>query len=150
MLVNSFQLMKFGPLPIRILVGVVLIGHGLPKFYDMPGTQDFFASQGLPGELAIAIAILELAGGIAILVGLLTRIAAGLVALQMIGIALHVKISKGFIGGYEFELLIMAVCITLFITGPGRVSLEYDILNREIFPNGKKIIEDLRSPKPEP
>jgi putative oxidoreductase len=68
----------------------------------------------------------------------------------MIGIALHVKISKGFIGGYEFELLIMAVCITLFITGPGRVSLEYDILNREIFPNGKKIIEDLRSPKPEP
>jgi putative oxidoreductase len=138
--------MKFGPLPIRILVGVALIGHGLPKFYDMAGTQGFFGSLGLPGELAIAIAILELAGGIAILVGFLTRIAAGLLLLEMIGITLHVKISKGFIGGYEFELLIMAICITLFLTGPGRISLEYDVLKREIFPRGKKIINDLRNP----
>jgi putative oxidoreductase len=81
--VNSLQLMKFGPLPIRILVGVTLIAHGLPKFYDMPGTQGFFGSLGLPGELAVAIALLEVVVGIVIIVGLLTRIAAGLVVLEM-------------------------------------------------------------------
>lgn len=146
--VNSLQLMKFGPLPIRILVGVTLIAHGLPKFYDMPGTQGFFGSLGLPGELAVAIALLEVVVGIVIIVGLLTRIAAGLVVLEMIGITLHVKISKGFVGGYELDLLIMAICISLFVTGPGRISLEYDVLKREIFPRGKKIVDELRNLNP--
>lgn len=141
---NSLQLMKFGPLSIRILVGVVLIAHGWPKFSDMVGTQGFFASIGLPGELAVAIAFLEVIGGIVILLGILTRIAAGLVILEMIGITLHVKISKGFVGGFELELLIMAICISLFITGPGRISLEYDVLKREIFPRGKKMIKEQR------
>jgi putative oxidoreductase len=146
--VNSLQLIKFGPLPIRILVGAVLIAHGLPKFYDMPGTQGFFGNLGLPGELAIAIAILEVIGGLAIIIGILTRITAGLVVLEMIGITLHVKISKGFVGGYELELLIMAICVTLFVTGPGRISLEYDVLKREIFPKGKKIVDELRNRNP--
>lgn len=142
--VNSLQLMKFGPLPIRILVGVSLIAHGSPKLHDIAGTQGFFGSVGLPGELAIAIALLEVIGGIVILLGLLTRIAAGLVILEMIGITLQVKISKGFVGGFELELLIMAICISLFITGPGRISLEYDVLNREIFPRGKRMVEEQR------
>lgn len=145
---NSLQLMKFGPLPIRILVGAVLIAHGLPKFYDMRGTQGFFGNLGLPGELAIAIAILEVIGGLAIIIGILTRITAGLVVLEMIGITLHVKISKGFVGGYELDLLIMAICVTLFVTGPGRISLEYDVLKREIFPKGKKIVDELRNRNP--
>jgi putative oxidoreductase len=66
----------------------------------------------------------------------------------MIGITLHVKISKGFVGGYELDLLIMAICISLFVTGPGRISLEYDVLKREIFPRGKKIVDELRNPNP--
>jgi putative oxidoreductase len=148
MAVNSLQLMKFGPLPIRLLVGVALVAHGLPKFYDMPGTQGFFGSIGLPGELAILIATLEVIGGFVIILGILTRIAAGIVVLEMIGTTLHVKFSKGFVGGYELDLLIMAICITLFITGPGRISLEYDVLKREIFPRGKKIVDQLRNPNP--
>ena len=83
-------------------------------------------------------------GGIVILLGILTRIAAGLVILEMIGATLHVKISKGFVGGFELELLIMSICISLFITGPGRISLEYYLLKREIFPRGKKMIEEQR------
>ncbi len=79
------------------------------------------------------IALLEVAGGFAILFGILTRIAAGLVVLEMIGSTLQVKLSKGFVGGYELDLLIMAICISLFITGPGRISIEYDVIKREIF-----------------
>src|SRR6266498_2888339 len=130
---NNIQLIKFGPLPIRILVGIALILHGLPKVSDIPGTQDFFTKIGLPPGLAILIALLEVIGGFAILFGILTRIAAGLVVLEMIGSTLHVKLSKGFVGGYELDLLVMAVCISLFITGPGRISIEYDVIKREIF-----------------
>jgi len=90
------------------------------------------------------IALLEVAGGFAILFGILTRIAAGLVVLEMIGSTLQVKLSKGFVGGYELDLLIMAICISLFITGPGRISIEYDVIKREIFPRGKKLVDGLR------
>jgi putative oxidoreductase len=74
---NSLELMKFGPLPIRILVGVALIAHGWPKLSDIVGTKGFFASIGLPAELAIAIALLEVIGGIVILLGILTRVIGG-------------------------------------------------------------------------
>ena len=40
----------FGPLPIRILAGITFIAHGLPKFENIAGTQDFFGSIGLPPE----------------------------------------------------------------------------------------------------
>lgn len=141
---NSLQLMKFGPLPIRILAGLTLMLHGLPKITDIPGVQSFFPNLGLPPELAIPVALLEVIGGLAILFGLLTRIASGLFIIEMIGAAVVAKLSKGFVGGYELELLIMAISISLFITGPGRISIEYDVLKREIFPRGKQMVEHLR------
>lgn len=136
--------MKFGPLPIRILAGLALMLHGLPKITDISGTQSFFPNIGLPPELAIPVALLEVIGGLAILFGILTRIAAGLFIIEMIGATVVAKLSKGFVGGYELELLIMAICISLFITGPGRISIEYDVLKREIFPRGKRMVDHLR------
>jgi uncharacterized membrane protein YphA (DoxX/SURF4 family) len=66
------------------------------------------------------------------------------VILEMIGTTLYVKISKGFVGGFELDLLIMAICVALFIMGPGRISFEYDIFKREIFPRGKRTVEEQR------
>ena len=62
----------------------------------------------------------------------------------MIGAIFLVKISKGFVGGYELELLLMAICISLLLTGPGRVSIEWDVVKREIFPRGRSIIRQQR------
>ena len=143
---NSLQLMKFGPLPIRILAGLTLLLHGLPKITDISGVQSFFPNLGLPPELAIPVTLLEVVGGLAILFGILTRIASGLFIIEMIGAVVVAKLAKGFVGGYELELLIMAICISLFITGPGRISIEYDVLKREIFPRGKQMV-DLLSQK---
>ena len=143
---NSLQLMKFGPLPIRILAGLTLLLHGLPKIIDITGVQSFFPNLGLPPELAIPVTFLEVIGGLAILFGILTRIASGLFIIEMIGAVVVAKLAKGFVGGYELELLIMAICISLFITGPGRISIEYDVLKREIFPRGKQMV-DLLSQK---
>ena len=130
-----------GPLPIRILGGILFIAHGLPKFEDIGGTQGFFGSVGIPPELAVPIGLLEVIGGIFLLVGVVTRITAALFIIEMIGVTLIVKLSEGFVGGYELELLLVAVGISLLLTGPGRISIEWDVLKREIFPRGKAIVQ---------
>lgn len=112
--------------------------HGIPKLLDIPGTQNSFANMGLPPELAIIIGLLEFIGGLAILLGILTRIAAGLLAIDMIGAILQVKLSKGFIGGFELDLLYFAIMISLILMGPGNISIEKNILKREIFPKAPK------------
>ena len=140
----SKKLLMFGPLPIRILAGITFIPHGLPKFENITGTQGFFGSVGLPPELAIPIGLLEVIGGIFLLVGVVTRIAAALLIIDMIGAVFLVKISKGFVGGYELELLLIAIDISLLLTGPGRISIEWDVLKREIFPRGRSIIRQQR------
>jgi len=141
---NSIQLMILGPLPIRILAGLTLLLHGLPKITNISGVQSFFPNLGLPPELAIPVTLLEVIGGLALLFGILTRIASGLIIIEMIGAVVVAKLSKGFVGGYELELLIVAICISLFISGPGRISIEYDVLKREIFPRGKQLVDSLR------
>lgn len=129
----------YGLLPIRIMAGIVFIAHGIPKFYDISGGYGFFQSINLPPELFIPIALLEVIGGLAILFGILTRIASTLFIIEMIGVIVSAKLSKGFIGGYEFELLLISICLTLVILGPGKVSIENYLLKREIFPKGKQL-----------
>ncbi|MGZ5471491.1 MAG: DoxX family protein [Nitrososphaeraceae archaeon] len=129
---------NFAPLPLRIIAGIGFMMHGLPKLLDIPGTQNSFVNMGLPQELAIIIGLLEFIGGLAILLGIFTRIAAGLLAIDMIGAILLVKLSKGFIGGYELDLLYLAIMISLMLTGPGNFSIEKNVLKREIFPKASK------------
>lgn len=130
---------SYGLLPIRIMAGTVFIAHGIPKFYDISGGYGFFQSINLPPELFLPIALLEVIGGLAILFGILTRIASSLFIIEMIGAIVTAKLSRGFIGGYEFELLLISICITLVILGPGKISIENYILKREIFPKGKQL-----------
>jgi putative oxidoreductase len=129
----------YGLLPIRIMAGIVFIAHGIPKFYDVSGGYGFFQSINLPPELFIPIAVLDVIGGLAILFGILTRIASALFIIEMVGAILTAKLSKGFIGGYEFELLLISICTTLVILGPGKISIENYILKREMFPKGKQL-----------
>jgi putative oxidoreductase len=139
---NSQKLLAYGPLPIRILVGITFIAHGLPKFENIAETQGFFGSIGLPLELALPIGLLEVIGGIVLIVGVLTRIAAALLVIDMIGAIILVKLPDGFVGGYELESLLIAILVSLFLTGPGRISIEWEVLKREIFPRGKNIIQN--------
>jgi putative oxidoreductase len=138
---NSHKLLAYGPLSIRILAGITFITHGLPKFEDITGTQGFFGSVGLPPELAIPIGLLEVIGGIFLLLGVVTRIAAALFIIEMIGAIFLVKLPDGFVGGYELESLLIAIAVSLLLTGPGRISIEWDVLKRETFPRGKAIIQ---------
>ncbi|MGI0019892.1 MAG: DoxX family protein [Nitrososphaera sp.] len=132
------KLATFGPLPIRILAGAAFIAHGLPKFANPAGTAGFFSSVGIPRELALPIGVLEVVGGAFLLAGFMTRVASTLLAIEMVLVTIIVKASRGFVGGYELELLLMSIAISLVLTGPGRVSIEWDVIKREIWP-GKKV-----------
>lgn len=135
------SVLGYGLLPIRIIAGLTFIAHGLPKFFDVSGGYGFFESVNLPPELFLPIALLEVGGGLAILLGILTRIASALLIIEMLGAILMVKLPKGFIGGYEFELLLISICVSLVILGPGKISIENYILKREIFPRGKQLYQ---------
>ena len=141
---NSHELLAYGSLPIRIVAGITFIAHGLPKFENIAGTQGFFGSIGLPPELALPVGLLEVIGGIFLLVGVVTRISAALFIIDMIGAIVFVRLPDGFVDGYELESLLIAISVSLLITGPGRISVEWDILKREIFPRGKAIIQKQR------
>jgi putative oxidoreductase len=117
------------------------MAHGLPKLSNISHTEHFFANMvGLPASLALPVGLLEVVGGIVLLLGLLTRIASILLMAEMIGSTIVAKLPKGFVGGYELDLLLMALTISLILTGPGRLSIEWNILHREIFPRGKQMI----------
>src|ERR671928_1080210 len=135
------KLAQFGPLPIRIIAGIAFIIHGLPKLSNVAGTEHFFANMvGLPAAMALPIGLLEVIGGIALLVGVLTRIASILFIIEMIGSTIVAKLPKGFVGGYELDLLLLSIAVSLILSGPGRISIEWNILKRELFPKGKQII----------
>jgi len=101
----------------------------------------FFSNMiGLPATLGPVVGLLEVIGGIALLVGVLTRIASILFIIEMIGSTIIAKLPKGFVGGYERDLLLLSIAVGLILSGLGRISIEWNILKRELFPNGKQII----------
>ena len=147
MIQQTKNVFNYAPLPLRIIAGIGFMMHGIPKLLDIQGTQNSFTNMGLPSDLAIIIGLLEFIGGLAILLGILTRIAAGLLAIDMIGAILQVKLSKGFIGGYELDLLYLAIMISLLISGPGSLSIEKNILKREIYPKAPKYLKNGKEDK---
>ena len=112
---------------IRSVAGVLFIVHSTVKFN--PGFQSFFTSVGLPPEMQFPIAILELLGGILLVLGILTRITSSLLAIEMLGVILYIKKLKSFSGqgGVELELIALAILLVLIVTGPGRASISHII-----------------------
>ena len=121
---------KWGMLPLRIVVGLVFLLHGGQKLlvFGLGGTADIMGKLGLPLPLVCAAVVIavELLGGLAILLGVFARLAGALLAFEMVVAILVARLHGGFFApyGYEFELTLLAACLTFASTGPGRVSLE--------------------------
>jgi putative oxidoreductase len=148
---DSRILMTFGPLIIRVVLGPLFIINGWPKLVNLEQTQGFFDMMGLPADLALLIGVLEVVGGLFLILGLLTRIVALLFAIEMISAFIIVNISNVVVlpEGYELGLLsipilFMAISISLMLTGPGRFSIEWNIIKRELVPAGKSILQALK------
>ena len=147
---NSHILMTFGPLILIVVLGTLSITNGWPKLIHLSQTQDYFNIIGLSVELALLIGLLEIKGGLFLILGLLTRIAALLFAIEMISAFIIVNTSNVVIllegselGLLSLPILFMTISISLMLTGLGRFSFEWNIIKRELVPGGKAMLKAL-------
>jgi putative oxidoreductase len=127
--------MEIGLLIIRVVVGALLVGHGSQKLfgwvggYGLKGTGGYMESLGLrPGPLfAFAAGAAELTGGLLFGTGLLTPLAATMVASTMLVASRTDHAGKGlwiFNGGFEYVLTNAAIVIGFAFAGAGAWSLD--------------------------
>jgi putative oxidoreductase len=112
-----------GLLIMRLVLAVVFISHGWSKLDGMEGTIAFFASLGLPAILAWAVALIEVLGGIAMLLGLYTKYAGFLLSAVMVGAIFTVKLPKGIMTA-ELEMALLALALGVSLIGPGSYTLK--------------------------
>lgn len=113
---------EWSMLVLRISLGLIFLAHGLQKLSGLEGIVKWFESIGLPPLLAYVVATIETVGGACLILGFFTRVAAAGISFVMLGAIFSVKISKGFIGGYEFDLSLLA--IALILSGSHTYALE--------------------------
>ena len=124
---------------LRLVLGVVFFAHGAQKMlgwfggYGFQGTMGFFEHMGMPAPVALLIICTEFFGGLGLIVGLLTRIAALGIGVEMIGAVFMVHLQNGFFmnwygtqkgEGFEYHLLAIAVAAALLLRGSGAFSLD--------------------------
>lgn len=114
---------ELGLLLIRIALAAVFITHGWLKLSNLEGTTAFFSSIGLASFWVYVVALVEFVGGLALLVGFQARLAGWLLAVNMLVAIFLVRFKMGFVGGYEFELVLLLAALGLAFTGPGKYAV---------------------------
>lgn len=113
---------------LRVALGVIFMWHGYPKlFTNHNAWVTNFVHMGFPSYFATISGALEFFGGILLIVGLLTRLTALLLAIEM-GVALaHVIVPQSGIhavGKYELPLALCTAAFALATVGAGVISLD--------------------------
>src|SRR5687767_8728420 len=117
---------------LRLALGIIFIAHGGQKMFGWFGgrgleaTVTGFTGMGIPAALGYLAAFTEFFGGVAVVIGLLSRLAAlGLTVTMAVAIAMvHGK--NGFFladKGFEYNLALIAMALAVAIAGPGRIAL---------------------------
>ncbi|CAG9610355.1 DoxX family protein [Pseudoneobacillus rhizosphaerae] len=128
-------MMDLGLLIIRLVIGVLFIGHGAQKLfgwfggYGLKGTGGWFDSIGMkPGvTLALLAGLTELFGGLLFALGLLTPLAGIMIAGTMLMAIIKVHAPNGLwstANGYEYNLTLLVVAIGIALIGPGQYALD--------------------------
>ena len=110
----------------RATIGVIFIVHGFGKFGN-PGFGGWISSMGIPAEMHIPIALAEFIPGIFLIFGIFTRISSSLLSIVMLGAIFLVKGASSLTGegGYELDLILLAACLVIIVSGPGRISISH-------------------------
>lgn len=131
---------SWGITVVRVTLGVIFFAHGAQKVfgwfggYGLKGTTGYFVSIGLPLPVAYAACFLELLGGVGLVLGLFTRLAALAIIAMMTGAIAKVHWPHGFFinwelapgrgHGFEANLAYIAMALACVIAGGGAVSLD--------------------------
>jgi putative oxidoreductase len=137
------SLMRTAPDPLllvgRIVLGIVMLAHGCQKVFGLfgggglEGTYAFFSGLGIPAWLGTLGIIAEFGGAIALLLGLLGRVAAAGLIVNMLVAIFVVHGRFGFFmnwggrqagEGIEFHLITIALLLTILVRGSGLLSLD--------------------------
>lgn len=129
----------FAPLILRIVIGIIFLVHGLEKFglFGGPGlgnVSTFFGSIGIPIAplMAFVVAVVETLGGLALILGLGTRIASILLSIIMLVAIFAAKLPQGTgltgPGGFDIDLALLAGLLALLLLGSGPAALEQRLL----------------------
>lgn len=124
------KLREWGMVPLRAVVALVFLMHGGQKVFDfgVAGVADMLTKLGFPAAtfFAVVLMVIECVGGVAILVGFMTRFAGFVLAVEML-IAIYVaRLGGGFFTpyGFEFEMTLCGACLTFALFGAGGVSVD--------------------------
>lgn len=129
-------MVNIGLLVLRVTLGLVMAGHGAQKLFGWwggPGIGGFggwLESMGMRPARAWALlaGLVEFAGGLAVALGIVTPIAALLVAGNLLVAILLAHLPNGFwnvAGGYEYPLVLVASLVAVSLIGPGFYSLDF-------------------------
>lgn len=131
-------------LVVRLAVGIPLVVSGVgkvlnagPKAKGIDAFAEFLTTLGIPmpGVFAWVIGLIELVGGLMLLIGLLSRLAALLVATDMLVAMVLVHLPNGYPvtdGGVELTLTLLLLGLALMLSGPGKLSAEHALFDREL------------------
>jgi putative oxidoreductase len=120
---------------LRVVIGLLLVGHGTQKLFGwwggpgLPGFAGWLRSMGLPasGALALFVALAETLGGLGFALGLLTPLAALAITAVMLGAIGIVHWAHGLwvtAHGFEYPLVILAIAAAIGLAGPGAYALD--------------------------
>jgi putative oxidoreductase len=133
MLILTRTAPAWGPLPIRIVLGILMIVYGAQKVFGVWGGPGLNAWMSGPAPLNLqpawlwlaAYAFFQLIGGILVLIGLYTRLGAALIAWVMLLALLDVYRRSGFfLMQSGFLLALLAMAVSLLISGAGNTSFD--------------------------
>ena len=128
----------FGATILRVIVGVTYGMHGYLGLvvFTPSGAADSMRAAGLPAPVLMAwvIIVVHSLGGIMLVMGLWTRMAAAANAVVILGAILKIHLPQGFFtkvmggqpAGYEFPLLLLGASVALILTGGGALAITRD------------------------
>ncbi|HYA23380.1 MAG TPA: DoxX family protein [Terriglobales bacterium] len=121
-------LRSWGLTLLRVVVGVIFVMHGWMKLsMGFHSVADMLGSLHipLPTLAAVVLTLVEFIGGIALILGVLTRYVAALLAIDMLVALITVHIKNGFFlpKGVEFPLLLLVANLNLILAGAGALSV---------------------------
>jgi putative oxidoreductase len=120
----------YAALLLRLTLGLLFLAHASLKLFVFtpPGTAKFFGSVGLPGELAYVVIAAEVLGGIALVLGIWTRVVAIAATPILLGAIFAVHGASGFFfnnpnGGWEYPAFWTIALVVQALLGDGAYAL---------------------------